>query len=87
VQSTAKKLNSKLLLALNKLQYIRELKQQAFKACLNAFAQLLHLKKVCKKVQFKKFHLVKQGLYKLKADKQKESNTIEVESLATPVAY
>jgi hypothetical protein len=30
---------------------------------------------------------VEQGLYKLKADKQKELNTIEVESLATLVAY
>jgi hypothetical protein len=30
---------------------------------------------------------VEQGLYKLKADKQKESNIIEVESLAILVAH
>ena len=45
------KLNNKLLAALNKLQYTRELEQKALKAYLNAFTQLLRLKKVCKKVQ------------------------------------
>jgi hypothetical protein len=30
---------------------------------------------------------VEQGLYKLKADKQKELNTVEAESLAILVAY
>ena len=48
--NAAVKLDNKLLAALNKVQYTRELKQKALKAYLNAFTQLLHLKKVCKKV-------------------------------------
>jgi hypothetical protein len=38
-------------------------------------------------VWFKEFCLVEQGLYKLKAEEQKKLNTVEVESLATLVAY
>ena len=64
MQSAAKRLDSKLSLALNKLRRTRELKQQALKArlnasaCkqqaleahLNAFTRLLRLEKVREKV-------------------------------------
>ena len=73
-------LNNKLLATLNKVQYTKELKQKALKAYLNAFTQLLHLKKVCEKVQSKKYYLVEQGLCKLKTDKKKE---FKVESINT----
>jgi hypothetical protein len=58
VQSVAKKLNFKLSLALNELRHTKELKQQALKAHLNAFTQLLRLEKVYEKVQSKEFYLV-----------------------------
>jgi hypothetical protein len=58
VQSTAKKFDFKLSLALDELRCIRELKQQAQEVHLNASTQLLRLKKVCEKMQSKKFYLV-----------------------------
>jgi hypothetical protein len=42
---------------------------------------------VHKKVQLKEYYLIKQGLYKLKTEKQKELNTIEVELLTTLVVH
>ena len=50
--NTAIKINNKLLATLNKVQYTRELKQKALKTHLNAFTQLLYLKKVREKVWF-----------------------------------
>jgi len=38
-----------------------------------AYARLIHLKKVCKKVCLKEFRLVKQGLYKLENEKRGSS--------------
>ena len=91
---TTKKLNSKLLAALNNLQYTKEAKQeaattqqQALKAYLSASTQLICLKKVYKKVQSKKYRLVEQGLYKLKANKQKKLNNLKAELLSTLIAY
>ena len=59
------KLNNKLLAVLDKLRYTRELKQKAnkefyctFNAYLNASAQLLCLKKICKKVRSKEYRLM-----------------------------
>ena len=39
-----------------------------------AYTQLFRLKKVCKKVQSKKYYLVKQGMAELKAKKRKDSS-------------
>ena len=69
IQSAAKKLNSKLSVALAKIyclyankkhvlaeeDWIREARQVAY-------TQLIRLKKVCEKVWLKEFYLVKQGL-------------------------
>ena len=56
--NTAVELDNKLSAAFNKVWCTKELKQKAFKTYLNAFTQLLHFKKVCKKVQSQKYHLV-----------------------------
>ena len=83
-----KKLKQK---AKEELRHIAKIYQQAldhtFNACINASAQLLHLKKVREKVRLKEYRLVKQGLRKLKTDKQKELNSLEVELLGALVAY
>ena len=55
-------------------------------------ARLLHLKKVCEKVQSKKYHLVEQGLRELKADKKekfkiKTAYIVKVGSINTPNLY
>jgi hypothetical protein len=59
---------------------------------LSASAQLIRLKKVYNKVCSKKYHLIKQGLCKLKADKKKKSKIemayiVEVGSINTPNPY
>ena len=46
--------------------------QQALKAWLSAFTQLIRLKKVCNKVHSKKYCLIEQGLRELKVNKKKE---------------
>ena len=38
-------------------------------------------------MRLKEYRLVKQSLRKLKADKQKELNSLEAESLSTLIAY
>ena len=52
-----------------------------------AHARLHHLKKVYGKLYFKKHSLREQGIQELKAAKAKEKNSLEVELLATQVAY
>ena len=42
-------------------------------AQLNTYTWLFYFKKVYIKVRFKKYYLVKQGLYKLKVKKRKNS--------------
>ena len=59
MSATTEKLNNKLFGTLNKLYCTKELKQKALKTYLNTFTQLLCLKKVYKKVQCKKYCLVK----------------------------
>ena len=46
-----------------------------------AYAQLYYLKKVYKKLYFKKHSLHKQGIQELKATKVKEKNSSKVKSL------
>jgi len=45
--------------------------RRVFDTQLATYAQLLHLKKVYKKVHSKELKLTKQGLYKLKAEETK----------------
>jgi hypothetical protein len=54
---------------------------------LAASTQLIRLEKVHEKVRSKEYYIVEQGLYKLKAEEQKELNTVEVESLTILVAH
>ena len=54
---------------------------------MSASTQLTHFKKVYKKVQSKKYHLIEQDLKELKAKEQKKKNSIKVESLITLIAY
>ena len=58
MSATTEKLNNKLFGTLNKLYCTKELKQKALKTYLNAFIQLLRLKKVCEKVWSKEYCLV-----------------------------
>ena len=59
---------------------------------MNTYAQLTCLKKVRTKVRFKEYHLVKQGLHELEADKKKDIKVeiiyiAEVGSSNTPSPY
>jgi len=47
---------------------------------MTAFAYLLHLKKVCKKICFKKYHFVEQSLYELKAEETEVAKTGSIPS-------
>ena len=63
-----------------------------FKAQLITYTQLTRLKKVYKKVRSKKYHLIKQDLYKFEANKKKKSKVettyiVEVGSFNTPNPY
>ena len=42
----------------------------AFKAYISILVYLLYLKKILKKIYLKKYYFIKQGLYKLKANKK-----------------
>ena len=52
-----------------------------------AYAQLYRLKKGCKKLQSKKYFFCKQGIQKLKTEKEKKKNSLEAKSLAILRAY
>jgi hypothetical protein len=73
--------------ALSEVQYLHNKESRIFNARQSAYAQLHCLKKVREKPYLKEHIFRKQGLQEFKAEKQKELNTIEVESLATLVAH
>ena len=80
---TAKKLKSKLLTALVKVQQLYNKELQILNTYQATYTQLHRLKKVYKKLHFKEHLLYKQGIQELKATKVKEKNSLEVELLAT----
>ena len=82
MQSTTKKLKGKLLTALAKVQQLYNKELWIFDACQAAHAQLHRLKKVYKKLRFKKHLLREQGMQELKTAKIKEKNSLKVELLA-----
>ena len=51
-------------------------------AYLTVSAQLVRLKKVCKKLRSKEYHFWEQGVLELEAVEVKEKNSLEVELLA-----
>ena len=83
MQSTTKKLKGELLTALAKVQQLHNEELWILNTYQAAYTQLHYLKKVCKKLYFKKYLLHKQGMQELKATKVKEKNSLEVKSLAT----
>ena len=63
---------TKLVLTLDKLKHAYVIKQRILEAYIATSAQLTYFKKVCKKVRFKEFYLVKQGLRKLEVEEKKD---------------
>ena len=66
---------------------VREEERRLYEARSVAASRLSRLKKVREKVRSKEYRLVEQGLRKLEADEQKESNNLEAESLGAQVAH
>ena len=73
--------------ALAKVQQLYNKELWIFNTCQATHAQLYCLKKVYKKLHFKKHLFREQGIQELKATEVKENNSLEAKSLATQVAY
>ena len=83
MQFATKKLKSKLLTALAKVQRLHDKELWIFNTCQAAYARLHRLKKVREKLRFKEHLLREQGIQELKATEVKEKNSSEAKLLAT----